>query len=39
MLMDDRVPAAAPLGPDEALRRLAERYFRSRGPAQLQDFA
>ncbi len=39
MLMDDRVPAAAPLGPEEALRRLAERYFRSRGPAQLQDFA
>ncbi len=39
MLMDDRVPAAAPLGPEEALRRLAEGYFRSRGPAQLQDFA
>jgi len=39
MLMDDRVPAAAPLSPEEALGRLAERYFRSRGPAQLQDFA
>jgi hypothetical protein len=39
MLMDERVPAAAPLTPDEALRRLAERYFRSRGPAQLRDFA
>ena len=37
MLMDDRVPAAAPLSPEEALGRLAERYFRSRGPAQLQD--
>jgi hypothetical protein len=39
MLMDDRVPASAPLRPEEALGRLAERYFRSRGPAQLQDFA
>lgn len=39
MLMDDRVPAAAPLSPEEALGRLAQRYFRSRGPAQLQDFA
>jgi hypothetical protein len=39
MLMDDRVPATSPLSPEEALGRLAERYFRSRGPAQLQDFA
>jgi hypothetical protein len=39
MLMDERVPAAAPLRHEEALGRLAERYFRSRGPAQLQDFA
>jgi len=39
MLMDDRVPAAPPLAPEEALRRLAERYFRTRGPAQLADFA
>jgi hypothetical protein len=39
MLMDDRVPATAPPNPEEALGRLAETYFRSRGPAQLQDFA
>ena len=39
MLMDERVPASRPLSPEEALRRLAERYFRTRGPAQLQDFA
>jgi hypothetical protein len=39
MLMDDRVPVTAPLRPEEALGRLAERYFRSRGPAQLLDFA
>jgi hypothetical protein len=39
MLMDERVPASAPLTSEEALCRLAERYFRSRGPAQLRDFA
>ena len=39
MLMDERVPAAPPLRHEEALSRLAEIYFRSRGPAQLQDFA
>jgi hypothetical protein len=40
MLMDDRVPSTPPpLAPEEALRRVAERYFRTRGPAQLADFA
>lgn len=38
-LFDDRVPAASPLAHDEALARLARRYFISRGPATLHDFA
>ncbi len=37
-LMDRRVPAAAPLPREEALALLAERYFRSHGPAALADF-
>lgn len=38
-LMDARVPAATRLSPDEALAELAWRYFRSRGPATIYDFA
>jgi hypothetical protein len=38
-LLDDRVPAGAALERDEALARLALRYFTSRGPASLADFA
>ena len=38
-LFDERVPASAPLERDEALARLARRYFMSRSPASAQDFA
>lgn len=38
-LFDDCVPAAAPLVKEEALSALALRYFNSRGPATLHDFA
>lgn len=38
-LIDERVPAAAPLTRDEALAALATRYFDSHGPATLHDFA
>jgi len=38
-LLDERAPPAAPLGRDEALLDLAGRYFATRGPATLQDFA
>lgn len=38
-LVDERVAAAAPLARDEALAKLAQRYFHSRGPATLADFA
>jgi hypothetical protein len=37
-LLDERVPASRPLAGDDALAELTRRYFRSRGPAQLQDF-
>ena len=37
-LLDARVPPSPPVEEAEALSRLALRYFRSRGPAQLQDF-
>ena len=33
------MPSAPALDRDQALCRLAHRYFRSRGPAQLQDLA
>jgi hypothetical protein len=36
---DARVPAARELTRDEALGRLAKRYFASRGPATLKDFS
>jgi hypothetical protein len=38
-LLDERVPAAAAIERDEALLRLALRYFATRGPASTHDFA
>jgi hypothetical protein len=38
-LMDDRVPKSSPLGREEALAELSRRYFMSRGPASIADFA
>lgn len=38
-LFDERVPRARAIGRDTALARLAERYFRSRGPATERDLA
>ena len=38
-LFDARVPAAPPRDQDDALQDLARRYFATRGPATLQDFA
>ena len=38
-LLDERVPGAAPIDRDEALARLAARYFATRAPATVQDFA
>src|SRR5690242_980084 len=38
-LFDERVPAQKPRSHDRALAELAERYFRSHGPARLHDFA
>jgi hypothetical protein len=38
-LLDERVPAASAIDRDEALSRLAERYFATRGPASASDFA
>jgi hypothetical protein len=37
-LLEERVPPAKPLSHDEALAKLTRRYFRSHGPATLQDF-
>jgi hypothetical protein len=39
VLLDEWLPAAAPLAREEALAALALRYFGSHGPATLQDFA
>jgi hypothetical protein len=39
VLLDARVPAAAPRDRDDALRELALRYFPTRGPATAHDFA
>jgi hypothetical protein len=36
---DDRVPVADPVPPEEALADLTLRYFRSRGPATVRDYA
>jgi winged helix DNA-binding protein len=38
-LFDDRVPASPPRDREEALVDLIRRYFTTRGPATLQDFA
>ncbi len=38
-LLDERVPAVKPLARDAALAELTRRYFSSRGPATVQDFA
>jgi hypothetical protein len=38
-LLDDRAPRGRTLARDEALAELACRYFRSRGPASVHDFA
>ena len=38
-LVDDRAPRAKTLEREEALAELAGRYFMSRGPATVQDFA
>jgi hypothetical protein len=38
-LVKERAPHAKTLGRDEALAELAGRYFMSRGPATVQDFA
>ena len=37
-LLEERVPAARMLERDEALAEIVRRYFRSHGPATLQDF-
>jgi winged helix DNA-binding protein len=37
-LFDERVPPAKPIDRDEALAKLTRLYFRSHGPATLQDF-
>ncbi len=39
MLLDERVPEAGILSKDEVLAELASRYFKSRGPASIHDFA
>ena len=38
-LFDERVPAAPPRDRDEALHDLTRRYFATRGPATVHDFA
>jgi hypothetical protein len=38
-LLDERVPPAPAIERDEALLRLARRYFATRGPATAKDFA
>ncbi len=37
-LLEERVPPAKPIDRDEALAKLARRYFTSHGPATLKDF-
>ncbi len=39
MLLDERAPATKTLTKSEALAELGARYFTSRGPASLKDFA
>jgi hypothetical protein len=38
-LLDERVPSTKDMSREQALVELARRYFRSRGPATLHDFA
>jgi len=38
-LLDERAPSTAPIDRDEALARLATRYFATRAPATIHDFA
>ena len=38
-LLEERVPAAPPMQREEALAELARRYFATRGPATVHDFA
>jgi hypothetical protein len=38
-LVDERIPPAVKLDPDESLMKLASRYFSSHGPATPHDFA
>jgi len=38
-LLEERVPAAKTIDRDEALAKLTRLYFKSHGPATLQDFA
>lgn len=38
-LLEERVPQNKPLGKEEALKKLAKKYFMSRGPATLKDFS
>lgn len=38
VLLDDWIPSSKSLPREKALRKLAKRYFVSRGPATLQDF-
>lgn len=39
VLLDDWLPVSKPVEKDEALSKLALMYFRSHGPATIQDFA
>lgn len=38
-LIDERVPKVKSISREEALAKFADRYFTSRGPATVQDFA
>lgn len=38
-LLEERAPVTGPRDREEALAKFTERYFASRGPATLQDFA
>jgi hypothetical protein len=39
MLLDERIPVVVPFTREEALVELSRRYFMSRGPATVADFA
>ncbi|WP_114791006.1 winged helix DNA-binding domain-containing protein [Niabella yanshanensis] len=39
VLFDQRIPPAAALSKTESIVQLAQRYFQSRGPATVKDFA